>query len=250
MPVHDWTRVFAGIYHDFHHEWISTIKRALNCQLKGTAYYALAEQMAGGLGPDVLTLQWPRQAGKQARKPARRPTGQALVLTADPPRLRYRITDEKRWYAAKKKAVTIRHISEHNLIAVLEVLSPGNKASRGALDDFVRKGHELLTAGIHFAGVDLFPPTRRDPEGIHPVLWGEDDTFQFDPAKPLTCASYRASPLAEAFVEPVAVGDRLPDVPMFLIGDENVRLPLEKTYQAAFEAVPDIWRQALPAAEK
>jgi hypothetical protein len=22
MPMHDWTRVDAGIYHDFHHEWI------------------------------------------------------------------------------------------------------------------------------------------------------------------------------------------------------------------------------------
>ncbi len=30
MPMHDWTRVDAGIYHDFHHEWISEIKRALN----------------------------------------------------------------------------------------------------------------------------------------------------------------------------------------------------------------------------
>ena len=28
MPMHDWTRVDAGKYHDFHHEWISEIKRA------------------------------------------------------------------------------------------------------------------------------------------------------------------------------------------------------------------------------
>ena len=26
MPMHDWTRVDAGIYHDFHHESISEIK--------------------------------------------------------------------------------------------------------------------------------------------------------------------------------------------------------------------------------
>src|SRR5690606_1979521 len=41
MPMHDWTRVAAGIYHDFHHEWISAIKQALNAVLPGT-YYALA----------------------------------------------------------------------------------------------------------------------------------------------------------------------------------------------------------------
>src|SRR5262249_50628681 len=66
-----------------------------------------------------------------------------------------------------------------------------------------------------------------------------------DPAKPLTCASYRAGPLAEAFVEPVSVGDRLPDLPVFLVADEYVPVPLETTYQAAFEAVPDFWREAL-----
>lgn len=30
MPIHDWTRVEAGIFHDFRHEWISTLRRALN----------------------------------------------------------------------------------------------------------------------------------------------------------------------------------------------------------------------------
>jgi len=250
MPVHDWTRVQAGIFHDFHHEWISTIKHALNGQFKGTDYYALAEQMAGGLAPDVLRLQGPLPRGKKTRESAAARAGGAVALAVSPPQLRYRITDEKKWYAAKKKAVTIRHISEHNVVAVLEVLSPGNKVSRGALDDFARKAHELLKAGVHFAVVDLFPPTRRDPEGIHPILWGDDDeTFQFDPAKPLTCASYRASPLAEAQVEPVGVGDLLPTLPVFLLGDECVPVPLETTYQAAFDAVPEIWSEALNSDE-
>ena len=49
MPIHDWTRVDAGIFHDFHHAWIEENKRALNRSLKGTDYYALAEQIAGGI---------------------------------------------------------------------------------------------------------------------------------------------------------------------------------------------------------
>ena len=72
MPVHDWTRIQARIFHDFHHEWISTIKHAVNRRLKGTDYYTLAEQLAGGLGPDVLTLQWPQSRGKKrASRPPR-----------------------------------------------------------------------------------------------------------------------------------------------------------------------------------
>ena len=57
MPVHDWTRVPHGIFHDFHHEWISTLSRALNGGLLPSEYYALKEQTAAGFGPDVLTLQ-------------------------------------------------------------------------------------------------------------------------------------------------------------------------------------------------
>jgi hypothetical protein len=50
---------------------------------------------------------------------------------------------------------------------------------------------------------------------------------------------------AEAFVEPVAVGDKLPTIPLFLTAEEYAPVPLEKTYQAAFTAVPEIWQQAL-----
>jgi len=44
----------AGIFHAFHHDWITDISRALNGGLLPAAYYALPEQIAGGLGPDVL----------------------------------------------------------------------------------------------------------------------------------------------------------------------------------------------------
>ena len=59
MLTHDWTRVEAGIFHHFHHEWISAISRALNHGLLPPDHYALAEQIAGGYGPDVLTVQGP-----------------------------------------------------------------------------------------------------------------------------------------------------------------------------------------------
>ena len=56
MAVHDWRRVEAGIFHDFHHSWIEEIARALNRGLLPPEYYALREQYAAGFGPDVLTL--------------------------------------------------------------------------------------------------------------------------------------------------------------------------------------------------
>lgn len=57
MPIHVWTRVEAENFHDFHLEWISRIKEALNGGILPPDYYALAEQQAGRVTPDVLTLR-------------------------------------------------------------------------------------------------------------------------------------------------------------------------------------------------
>jgi hypothetical protein len=57
MPIHDWERVEAGIYHAFHHWWISEISNELNRGLLPKSLYALPEQVAAGFGPDVLPLQ-------------------------------------------------------------------------------------------------------------------------------------------------------------------------------------------------
>jgi hypothetical protein len=254
MPIHDWTRVDAGIFHDFHHAWIEENKRALNHTLHGTDYYALAEQIAGGVGPDVLTLQLPSfkspELGTKWKSKKHRNGGVALAKS--PPKTRFRITTAPLWFAAKKqKAVTIRHVSEHRVVAVLEIVSPGNKAARSAMNMFVSKAQDLLAAGIHLSVVDLFPPTPRDPEGIHPVIWGGDgdDVFRFDPAKPLTCASYIGGQ-TQAFVEPVAVGDKLPTIPLFLTCDEYVRVSLDATYKSAFDAVPEFWQAVLNRAAK
>ena len=247
MPVHDWMRVEAGIFHDFHHEWITETKRALNRGLRGTGYYALAEQITGNLGPDVLTLdRLVKGTAPAGKAKASRKRGGTALLTSKP-KLRFHITTPPTWYANRKKSVTIRHISEHRIVAVLEILSPGNKSSEGGLTYFIRKAQELLGTGIHLSLIDLFPPTRRDPEGIHPLVWGDDDAdaFHYDPARPLMCASYIGGPGAEAFVEPVAVGDVLPDLPVYLTPGMYVSVPLEATYQAAFDAVPDFWREVL-----
>src|SRR5437667_10114447 len=58
MPMHDWTRVSDGTFHDFHYSWVLEIKRALKRGLLPKGYYVRAEQIGGDLGaPDVLTLQ-------------------------------------------------------------------------------------------------------------------------------------------------------------------------------------------------
>jgi len=246
MPIHDWTRVEAGIFHDFHQTWIAEIKRALNRGLLPPDHYALVEQIAGGREPDVLTLQLQGPTNGTRVPDAR---GGTVALADAPPRVWFRARTEIDIYAAKAKVIAIRHTSNHRVVAVVEVVSPGNKSHRQALRAFVEKAEELLRAGIHLLIVDLLPPSLRDPQGIHKAVWDEfiDSAFALPEGKPLTLAAYIGGLIPEAFVEPTAVGAALPDMPLFLTPDVYVPMPLEKTYQSAWEAVPSFWRDVLTA---
>lgn len=252
MPIHDWTRVNAGIFHDFHHDWITMLKRALNSGRLPQGYYALAEQIAGGLGPDVLTLETAQpSSGSPAPPNGAHDTvsngSNGGVLTAAPPRVRMTATSEMTSYARKRNRVVIRHVSGHRVVAMIEIVSPGNKSSQQALQAFVSKAVELIEAGIHLSVIDLFPPGPRDPQGIHGAIWAEIEPgpFELPSDLPLTLVAYSSGALKCAYIEPVAVGISLPDLPLFLEADRHILVPLEATYQAAFEGVPAYWRERL-----
>jgi len=240
MSIHDWTRVHAGIFHDFHHEWISTIRRALNSGILPSQYYALAEQQAAGFGPDVLTLQ-----ADGASERGQSETATTALLTQ--PRTRFMFESDSEFYRRKKSSVVIRHVSGDRIVALVEIVSPGNKSSQPAFHALVNKACEFLEHGIHLLIVDLFPPTKRDPNGIHAAIWEEvkNEPFQLPAGQPLTLAAYESGSTTKAYVEPVAIGEVMPDMPLFLEPNGFVPVPLEETYDKAFEAVPRRWQGSL-----
>src|SRR5215203_399765 len=69
MPIHDWTRVSAGTFHDLHHSWIAELRRSLNGGVLPSGYYAQAEPVAFQIIPDVLTLQELRGGDDAAQPP-------------------------------------------------------------------------------------------------------------------------------------------------------------------------------------
>ena len=241
MPIHDWKRVPAGIFHHFHHAWIEELSRFLNRGMLPSGYYALAEQLASGLGPDVLALHRPsKDTGK------REPPRGGVALAERMPKVRFHAGEEARAYSDKAKAVVVRHASDHEVVAMIEIVSSGNKSSQSRINSFVYKAQEALAAGIHLLIADLFPPTPRDTEGIHRLIWDDrDDPFAFSADKPLTCAAYLGDPEPQAFIEPVGVGDSLPEMPLFLTSEVYVPVSLEATYQAAWNEFPSVWREVL-----
>ncbi len=150
-------------------------------------------------------------------------------------------------YAAKAKTVVIRHSTNHQVIAMIEIVSQGNKNSQTEFAAFVRKADQAILAGVHLLIVDLYPPTPRDPEGIHRAIWGQgrDGDFALPEDKPLTCVSYVGYPAVEVFLEPVAVGDTLPSMPLFLSSENYVSVPLEQTYNRAWESIPAFLQEIL-----
>src|SRR5436189_43098 len=108
MPLHDWSRVDAGTFHDFHLSWIVHLKETLNGGLLPQGYYAFSE----------------------------------------------------------RRTLTIRHVSGHRIVALLEIVSPANKDRRQHVDDFVAKVTSALDQGIQVTVGDLFVPGPYDPLGM------------------------------------------------------------------------------------
>jgi hypothetical protein len=280
MGVHDWSRVDDGTFHHFHHSWIEEIQRALNGGLLPEWLYALAEQQVSEFGPDVLALQAPDAAGRtvpeKGSDPLRQfengssfdlpPKGQTPFRAASessesggdtgllvaPPRVAMTVQGSQDFYTQRQKSVAIRHASDDRIVAIVEVVSPGNKSSQHRLDAFVRKACSLLRQGIHLLVLDLHLPTRRGPDGIHGAIWNiigssSDDDYHQPAEKPLTLVAYQARLYAgvTAYVEPIAIGDLLREMPLYVTTEGYVSVPLQETYNRAFAALPRRWASVL-----
>jgi hypothetical protein len=214
MPIHDWSRVDAGIFHDFHHAWVGELKRAMNGGPLSSDEYAIVERAATDDGLSVALAPGETEADAYVRKANR---------------------------------IVVRQTDDHQMLAVIEIVSPGNKRTKPAIRTFAEKAAELLRGGVHLLVLDLFPPGPRDPQGIHKLIWTELDecNFVLPPDRPLTLASYMGGPSQEAFIEPIGRDAVLPDMPLFLSSRTYVPVPLEATYQSAWQAVPAVWKKAI-----
>jgi len=243
MPVHDWTRVSDGTFHDFHYSWVLEIKRALKRGLLPKGYYVMAEQLGGDLGaPDILTLQ---AAGPKEETEG--PLTGTATLTETPPVVHARATIARDSYARLQRTLVIRHTSDDRVVAMIEVLSRGNKSSRHAIRAFLDKAVAALDGGIHLLLIDVHPPGPRDPNGVHAAILNEIGTedYVLNGERPLTVVAYTGGVVVDAFVAHFAVGGALPQMPLFLTRENYVRVPLEAAYMAAWEDVPAQYQEVL-----
>lgn len=244
MSVHDWRRVSAGTFHHFHSSWITHLAESLNGGLLPNEYFALAEQHAGDVVPDVLTLQH-----RDAPRADFGDDSGAIAVAVRPPKVRHRvIAPEATEYRRRRRTLAIRHSQGHRLVALIEIVSPANKDRPRSVKQFVDKVYSALTNDCHVLVVDLFPPGPHDPERLHGAITFEvgcQDEEQLPSEQPLTLSSFVAEPIVTGYVETLAVGDPLPEMPLFLTPDEYINVPLATTYDQAYRGMPSVLRDVL-----
>ena len=161
MPIHDWTRVDAGIFHHFHLGWIGDLFASLESRIAAT----------GLLCPGRADRRWPRPGRPHAASPEDRrpvtdePAG-GVALPTTPPRVQFRTRAEPDLYAAKAKTIVIRHISKHRIIAIVEIVSPETRTHVMACAPSWRRPRSL--AHGHSPGDPRPVPTRSARSSGHP----------------------------------------------------------------------------------
>lgn len=260
MPVHDWTRVSAGIFHALHSGWITRLSDVLNRDLLPPEYYALAEQRSAAAAPDILTLESLRDPLAEEgydvpETPEREPeavvgASRGIAVADAPPKVSYTdVVSEAAVLTLKQRRVVIRHASDDRILALLEIVSPGNKDGKGPVTAFVDKAVAALQQGYHLLIVDILLNPPAAAPSLHDRIWRtvHGAKQQRDPHKPLTIASYQVDRDITTYVERIAVHESLPNMPLFFEPDRYVNVPLEATYQSAYEAVPLRWRRVIEA---
>ncbi len=239
MPMHDWSRIPAGLFHDFHQTWSIQIKLALNAGILPKGLSALVEQRSD-------PREWAVPAIASLGTASSAFGNDGGVGTSAPPATRFVGGTSKQIHATRANRIVVKHRLGRT-IAVIEIVSPGNKDSRAALRDFVEKVIDFLRAGIHVLVIDLFPPTPRDPFGIHKAIWDEieEQDFAFPDGKDRILASYETGDSQAYYVEAIGVGDMLPEMPLFLRNGWQVPVPLESTYLATWSTSPEEFRVAV-----
>ncbi len=211
MPIHDWTRVDADSFNDFHQSWLVLIRGRLNRGLLPDGYYSHIERHGGRFTPELMHTA-------------------PLTLST-----RYRST------------VVVRRAGSKRLIALIELASAASKASPENVTAHVAKARAALEAGVHVVHLDILPPTKFTPMGLTGAVWNavNGTHLLIDPRKPLSVDSFQAGDLVELYTDQLAVGDDLPDMPLFLAKGMYVTLPLTATYHEAFAGIAPQDRQLL-----
>jgi hypothetical protein len=214
----------------FHGAWAAAMARLLNHGVLPAGYYAVPlVDREGPIEIDVAALREQGASGPAGGVGAPQPwapPAPGLAVTVELP-------------ASDGALVQVfAEEGDPRLAAAVELLSPRNKDRPRARQAFAVKCVGYLQQGASVVVVDTVTTRRADLQAAILTLLGVDAGAAALPPG-LSAVSYRAVGLEEETQQlqlwpaPLALGQALPTLPLWIASDFSVPLDLEASYQAA-----------------
>ncbi|WP_179131500.1 DUF4058 family protein [Candidatus Entotheonella palauensis] len=229
MPLHNWPNARVP-WRSFHNHWIVRLVEYLNADVLPPGFQARPTELIVGIEPDLLLLQATDQSASDRQISLQTALGEATTTAILPP-------------PAELPMVGIYSAYDtHRLVAVIELVSPGNKDRPEAVQHFVEKILFLLQEGIHVMVIDVIRLPRQSIR--RPILKRLGLNDEID-SHQVWVSSYCSLPDGEPqphlkvreWAQTVGANASLPDLPLFLHTDQQwVMVDLESTYQATLRA--------------
>jgi hypothetical protein len=218
----------------FHHAWATVIAQHLNGGILPDDFYAEPEISVGPeLEIDVATLELTSSGGRgiDSATAVWAPPRPSMAVKVDFARLD---TYEVRVY---------QDLGGAELRAAIELVSPATKDRAGSRRTFAAKCAGYLKHGIGVVVVDIVTARTANLHAeLFDTLGVKGRRAAWRSPTGLYAVAYRAvtvrkAPRVEAWPEPLALGEPLPTLPLWLSLDLSVPVTLEETYLATCQSL-------------
>ena len=214
MPDRDWTRVDAGLFHAFHHRWIDPVSDAPNTEGILTRLLRSPARAEPFEIPSwtCLTLRFSAQDGETSGRATANPR-----RSGQNPQPRVRLVRRSEAEIHAGSPIGYRPTSTRPDCRRDRNHLPGQQGDKSGIAHLCNeRTAALIQQGVHLLVVHLSPAGTRSC-GIK-AIWDEfeeEDSRNCLPTALGTC-SLRRRAAPGGYREPIAVGDVLPDMPLFL----------------------------------
>jgi hypothetical protein len=222
-PLHPWE--------SFHAAWADAIMGRLNELLPPRYFAAIQVHLGSRVEADVAEFEQAQDAGQ----PGNGAPGGVAVATWAPPAVTTVLP------AVFPDSIEVQVFDTRDgavLVAVVELVSPGNKDRPETRRAFAAKCAAYLQRGIGLVVADIVTNRQADLYADLVALLGQSEAAGLLAGAPLHAAAYRPvrrqeSNQIDVWLRPLAVGQPLPLLPLALRGAGCVPLDLDATYTEA-----------------
>jgi hypothetical protein len=209
----------ASVWHDFHERWIPLVADLIGAQVLPRYFVRIDEHMF----IHELSSEERRFIGRgdilvpSLTPPGTGPGGGGTILEA-PAEVRLPAVDTE-----GQSFLEIRDRDRHELVTVVELLSPSNKYAGPDREQYLAKARQLQRSWVHFVEIDLLRGGPRMP-------WLDMPECDY------CVVVSRVERRPRAGFWPIRLRDRLPEIPIPLRGgDPDARLDLQQVLHRIYD---------------